>query len=180
MSEGKSEGKTGWIAGVGAVAALLAALGVNQFFPDLMRDLFGLPAKNAPAVSTPPTAAVAAQAETTVYGLRLDGIYRSPGTDSVRYLRFYNDGTVLAASVEKEGNLGEILHWFNRDGQNLSRGVYAISPQQDVEFSAKGMFGTVAYSGKVQNDQLNLHVVSRINGHTSDEQYTFMQVLGKE
>ncbi|MEN9501185.1 MAG: hypothetical protein RI964_470 [Pseudomonadota bacterium] len=149
----------GWIAAVAAIAALLGALGVNQFFPRLVEW------------------AVTPKQETLLYS----GFYREqadPKDDSVTYLRFAGDGSVMSASVQAGANAGAVASWFNTNAKYAARGTYVITQNGQLEASVKAITGiSVGYTGRLKDGVLHLHSKSS-NGHESDATYTFMQTPG--
>ena len=160
MSEDNTKSsKTGWIAAVTAIAALLAALGVNEFFPKLVDQWLAAPS----------------------YELRYDGFYKEQeavDTDNATdYLRFYADGRVINSAVVSSANAGEVVQWFNANHQWIGKGTYVKTPDGTIEFVTKHLTGEVAYQGQVEGDTLNFTIKSRINQHESTKTYRFMQAL---
>lgn len=146
--------KVGWIAAITAIAALLAALGVNQFFPKLLEQWLATPSSE----------------------LRYDGFYKEQNVadDSINYLRFYADGQVINGSSNTTANAGEVIQWFNAKNNLLGKGTYVKTPNGQIEFVSKSMMGEVAYTGRVKGDTLILDVKSRINQNESNKVYQFM------
>lgn len=158
MSDGETSHK-GWIAGVSAMAALLAALGVNQFFPQWVNSWL----------------------QPTNHELRYDGLYQEvtdKAQDSLSYVRFYSDGQVIVASVQRGVNAGDVVQWFNVNKNTTSKGRYVKSPEGQVEFVSNSIMGQVSFDGDIANNTLTLHSKSRINGHEADHTYRFMQAQG--
>lgn len=158
MSENNTKSsKAGWIAGISAIAALLAALGVNQFFPKLVDQWLTKPS----------------------HELRYDGFYKEQEAvdtdEATDYLRFYPDGRVINSSVVSSASAGEVVNWFNKNHQWAGKGTYVKTPEGTIEFVVKHLTGEVAYQGQVAGNTLNFHVKSRINQHESDKTYQFME-----
>ncbi len=157
-AEGDKKGK-GWIAGVAAIAALLGALGVNDFFPRFVDWL------------------VTPKQETLLYG----GFYRenvAPDDDSVTYLRFAGNGSVMSAAVEAKANAGAVAGWFDTNAKYVARGTYVMTQDGQLEASVKSMTGaTIGYTGRLEDGVLHLHATAS-NGHESDASYAFMQTPG--
>lgn len=74
-----------------------------------------------------------------------------------RYLRFYEDGTVLAASCSDSVNSpNQVIRWFDKNHPNISKGQYSIQGNT-IQFSATSPQGvTVDYVGRIIGDCLEL------------------------
>jgi hypothetical protein len=89
------------------------------------------------------------------------------------YLRFYEDGTVLA--VISEGTPVEIARWFNRQHYSSDKGTYSLDGNH-ITFSATSAEGTVDYDGTVvEGGKLKLKKYSHIIDYRSTETYWFVQ-----
>lgn len=104
--------------------------------------------------------------------LKYNGLYVcEEENQSSRYLRFYEDGTVL--SVSSSGNPNQVILWFNKLHPNTSKGSYHfLSP--NLKFSATSECGTVNYSGKADGEMLALEIQSLINGYNATKKYFFV------
>jgi hypothetical protein len=109
--------------------------------------------------------------------LRYDGLYQSVQQDSNKYLRFYEDGTVL--SVGSTGNPEEVAAWLNKACQNCSVGQYVIRDSV-LEFTTTSNEGTVDYTGTVNGEELTLDIYSHINGFEDTYVYHFVENPGMQ
>ena len=120
--------------------------------------------------------------------VRYDGLYVSGPQDVIpsdygscyHYLRFYEDGTVLAASVVLTEGPNQVIRWFDKSNPNISKGQYSIQGNT-IRFSTTSPQGDVVdYAGQIINDRLKLHWRSRIIRRGFDsrgfEDYTFVKV----
>jgi hypothetical protein len=109
--------------------------------------------------------------------IRVDGVYQSEKiNDSYHYLRFYDDGLVIAANVF--GSPEEIATWFNRkwaEENDVSKGIFVISGYS-IEFSATSSRGTVDYEGEIEGQRLVIRVHSHINNYRNASVFEFIQL----
>lgn len=91
------------------------------------------------------------------------------------FLRFFNDGVVISASIGLESrNLmynwsTYISKWFDREYTDSGR--YYLSDGAII-FSTSSNYGTIDYEGRYLDDRLILNVFSHINGNqTKDLMY---------
>lgn len=106
--------------------------------------------------------------------LRYDGIYQAEEEDYFLYLRFFNDGTVLAAS--SNGQPEEVIGWIQKGHPFVSAGAFAVNGG-DVTFSAASPKGVVDYNGELDGEILLLRSFSHINGYQSERRYRFVEVF---
>ncbi len=109
--------------------------------------------------------------------LRYDGLYQSVQQDSSSYLRFYEDGTVLA--VGAIGTPEEVAAWLNKAFQNGSVGQYVIR-DSILEFTATSTEGAVDYTGTIDGEELSLDIYSHINGFRATYVYHFVEIPGMQ
>lgn len=110
--------------------------------------------------------------------VRFDGIYKSDlrtnkanGDQSISYLKFYNDGTVI--TVSSSGTPEQISKWFEKGHEGVSDGRYTVQ-QNDISFTSTGNGISVEYSGKIANKELlQLHLKSL--SAESDIAYSFVE-----
>ncbi|WP_020393616.1 hypothetical protein [Thiolinea disciformis] len=98
--------------------------------------------------------------------------------ESTSYLRFYPDGQVIQGSVLSSANAGEVVSWFGKNSNVLSKGSYVLTPEGKLEFATQSMMGEVSYQGSVAGNALHLNSKSRINGHEAEKDYEFMTAPG--
>ncbi len=107
--------------------------------------------------------------------IHFDGLYCCI-RDRVNYcLRFFEDGTVISASVG--GHEGKPAFprafWFNPSGRNVSRGRYRADGDL-IAFIAESADGRVEYVGEIGEDRLILNTHSCINdGWTYGQAFVF-------
>ncbi len=109
--------------------------------------------------------------------VRYDGVYQSTTHDLPphywSYLRFYEDGTVLA--VESFGTPAQIARWFNRQQYSFDKGVYSIAGTH-ITFSATSSEETVDYDGTIiEEGKVKLNEHSHINDNRFTETYRFVE-----
>jgi hypothetical protein len=105
--------------------------------------------------------------------VRYDGLYQSPKEYSTywRYLRFYEDGTVLKVSAMGTPS----TRWFNKQHKLVSKGTYSIHGDR-IKFSATSPYGTVDYEGTIlETGEIKLNTHSRINGHRDTLTFRFRE-----
>ncbi|MDH1700303.1 TIGR02391 family protein [Comamonas terrigena] len=111
--------------------------------------------------------------------LRHDGIYFNNDEESNthKYLRFYEDETVISVSTISEGEHSEIVNWFNKDNAEdfklISHGKYEITGRK-IKFQTTSSYGTVEYEGIIRSKILHIKTKSLINGHISEADYKFI------
>lgn len=77
------------------------------------------------------------------------------------YLKFYSDSTVI--SVSSTGKPKDIVKWFHKEKENISKGKYFIK-KDSIFFESIGESGKVIYKGIILNKKLLLESKSEING----------------
>ncbi|MGH9300112.1 MAG: hypothetical protein ACRDZT_09360 [Acidimicrobiales bacterium] len=103
-----------------------------------------------------------------------NGVYRAMHGDYSSYLRFYADGVVL--EVGSTGSPTDVGQWLGRDRDDLGRGRYTLNGST-VRFAVTSGAGTVDYEGNVdESGRLELRSHSHINGHRSQNEYSFVHV----
>lgn len=103
--------------------------------------------------------------------LRFDGVYQSEKrNDSYRYLRFFDDGSVIA--VTSTGTPDQIKAWFNRKHDGISHGTYVISGTRIV-FASESNNGVVDYNGRFKREHIQFRTYSHINKHRGKYEYKF-------
>jgi len=115
----------------------------------------------------------ASQGETT---LRFDGLYGDRSEEfvfGIRYLRFYEDGTVL--SVTSEGSPEQVGKWLNKSHAHALKGQYTLQGAQ-IRFVLESPLGKIEYEGNVKEDSLELKWYSHITGYRGTSTYTFTRV----
>ena len=108
--------------------------------------------------------------------IRFDGLYRyQESKDGVvvynKYLRFSSDGTVIGVSTH--GSPSQIRRWFTAHHPGVATGRFLQSGGR-VTFSLNSDAGSVTYEGRATGNQMTLKSISRINGHSGVETYTYV------
>ncbi len=106
--------------------------------------------------------------------IRYDGIYQSEEKDYFLYLRFFEDGTVIATSSDRQPE--EVIGWFQKEHPYVSTGAYAVQGQE-ITFSAANPTGVVDYSGEVKDERLCLHTFSHTSGRNEEREYAFVELF---
>lgn len=124
------------------------------------------------AVALAATAAGCGRGEPAV--LRFDGLYRagpsvSAHTTYWRYLRFFEDGTVVSAS--STGDTGQVATWLRKPYELSGRWT---REDDTLRFTCKGVGGSIDYEGEVLDDGLALAFHSHINDKRGDATYEFV------
>lgn len=116
--------------------------------------------------------------------LRYDGIYcyirdfDNNGLTNNYALRFYEDGTVIHASVEQrepDGGYFPSVSWFNRESEYYADllGSYELADGA-ITLTTFNPSGSVDYQGAVGQDKLVLDSHSNINGYeVKGSEYVF-------
>lgn len=104
--------------------------------------------------------------------IKTDGVYQAKKNDNsyYYYLRFYEDSTVL--TVSSSGEPSDLKKWFNKEKDNISKGVYFVK-KDSVIFESKSSNGIVKYKGVFKRNKMELYSVSEINRFSSYETYNF-------
>jgi hypothetical protein len=108
--------------------------------------------------------------------VRLDGVYATATQESnlTRYLRFYGDGTVIAASIGTTEN--KVFPWFTKEWaeeNDRSRGTFSISGP-NIQFATQSSYGRVDYQGTIRGSTLVVEWHSHINGNRGIDEYHFV------
>lgn len=114
-----------------------------------------------------------------VRGTGESSLWRGGDATSVRWLRFYGNGTVIG--VTSNGTVAEIERWFNAPYEDS--GTYSISGSS-IRFSLtsppatvkvgrvrRSVGGKVDYDGVIQGSLLQLNVFSHINNNRSVDHF---------
>jgi hypothetical protein len=110
----------------------------------------------------------------TIPDLRFDGVYRSEGGESSRYLRLYPDGHV--SSVSSTATPEQVANWLGREHTYSSQGTATLGDGR-IAFAATDETGVVEYSGTMEPDgTLAMHWKSHINDAEGDTVFTFVPV----
>jgi len=110
-----------------------------------------------------------------------DGIYQTSlqikdGDTTRGYLRFYSDGSAIAAT--STGKVLDLKNWFNKEEIGKSHlGKYTIAGKT-IKFNIGLAPKDVEYSGTIKGKKLNLHIKSNINGFQGDNIYKFFKIKG--
>ena len=106
--------------------------------------------------------------------IRYDGIYQSEEKDYFLYLRFFEDGTVIATSSDRQPE--EVIGWFQKEHPYVATGAYAVQGQE-ITFSAANPTGVVDYSGEVKDEGLCLRTFSHTSGRNEEREYAFVELF---
>ncbi len=101
-----------------------------------------------------------------------DGLYRAKEKGPFNYLRFYSDGTVLAASLT--GNPQDIIRWFDKDNI-FAKGYYQISGTH-VKFSIMDSYSKFDYEGVITRKKIRLTVNNHLNDDPIHQMYRFISL----
>ena len=103
--------------------------------------------------------------------IRYDGVYYRKMSGYTRYIRFYDDKTVITSS--STGTIAQIKEWFNKDREDVAKGIFTIIGN-NISFSSTDEFGTVDYDGQILTGRLLLNSYSHINGNvTNNAEFKF-------
>lgn len=111
--------------------------------------------------------------------LLYDGIYTyKVDAESSAVIRFYSDRLVLVST--STNNYKEVMTWFNRDPENLSRvltGKYSLkSGSCQLSFKVKGETGKQNYTGTLRTDKtLDLQIYNPATKTKTQRTYTFVK-----
>ena len=106
--------------------------------------------------------------------IRYDGIYQSEEKDYFLYLRFFEDGTVIATSSDRQPE--EVIGWFQKEHPYVSTGAFAFDGKE-ITFSAASATGVVDYTGEVKEEKLSLRTFSHANGRQEEREYAFVELF---
>jgi hypothetical protein len=87
--------------------------------------------------------------------LRYDGVYYSIGKNSGRYLRFYEDGTVLLARIGSPAPPERAAAFLNKAQPNIEQGLYALHGSR-MEFRMTFADLIFDFSGAIDGEELIL------------------------
>ncbi|HYX72948.1 MAG TPA: toll/interleukin-1 receptor domain-containing protein [Nitrososphaera sp.] len=107
--------------------------------------------------------------------VRLDGLYQIKRGSDWNYLRFYGDGSVIAATVAGD-NAQKVFEWFTKEWaveNTEAKGRFTISGAQ-ITFVDSDKYGDVDYEGEIQGDHLILRWHSHINDNRGVGEYEFV------
>lgn len=99
-------------------------------------------------------------------------IVKSSHNNEFSFIRFFENGKVVSATIVSSGYIKDIIcsvsRWLNESFMDNS-GVYHLSNQNHISFNINSEFGVVEYYGVINSDeQIILNSISKINGHSSD------------
>ena len=166
-------------------AVMIGLLGV------LAPVMSSLPGGN-PSPTIPPSPAAAVngqQANTTtvpsgVTGDTITGVYVREIEDYYNVIRFYEDGTVLVASIATAPDdictdWPNIDLWFRKDNPDYPASIGTYHLEGDtITFVASSDYGDVDYEGTVTGTELVLDIYSHINGNlATDRHYKSLESL---
>jgi len=103
--------------------------------------------------------------------LRFDGIYISDDGGTVRILRFFSNGDVVARLFNEGAPVKRIPHDALKEKEAI-RGVYTIKGTA-LTFTTTNQAGEVDYSGEIQVNCLLMRFHSRINGNRGFWEFAF-------
>ncbi len=103
--------------------------------------------------------------------IRYDGVYQSEGKDYFLYLRFFEDGTVIATSSDRRPE--EVIGWFQKEHPHVSTGAYSVQGEE-ITFSAASATGVVDYTGQVKGEMLSLRSFNHNDGRQEERDYSFV------
>lgn len=103
--------------------------------------------------------------------LHFEGLYRAKINNGYSYLRFYADGTVLAASSAKVPK--EVARWFDKDNI-FTKGYYKVEGTR-LKFSIMDKYDSLYYSGYITQKRIKLKVFNHSGEEAEDDRvYRFM------
>lgn len=139
---------------------------------------------------------VSSSATRSANTVQCDGLYRRPadttgtsGKAYYNYLRFYEDGTVLDASVA-ESDPSLVAQWLDSGGGLFSHGIYpkGSTPIKRGHYSAEGSqlkfsltgleYGSVDFNGTIEGQVLTLNWYRPSNNLRGTEVYRFVALTG--
>jgi hypothetical protein len=106
--------------------------------------------------------------------IRFDGLYQSQEENFFLYLRFYEDGTVLALTAD--GDADQVYNLVEKDHPGASAGAYSLK-EDAISFTTPGSDGLVDYAGEIQEDRLALRFHNREDGKQGFSEYRFVGVF---
>lgn len=106
--------------------------------------------------------------------IRYDGVYQSEEKDYFLYLRFFEDGTVIATSSERQPE--EVIGWFQKEHPYVFTGAYAVNGKE-ITFSAASPTGVIDYNGEVKGGRLSLRSYRHTDGHQEEREYNFVELF---
>lgn len=92
----------------------------------------------------------------------ISGIYaaRGSGSDSTQFLRFYDNGYVIACGI---AGAAQAPAWFDWPHEAVQRGRYVVQ-DDELSFETFSPAGSVVYRGRISGSAIELNSVSLING----------------
>ncbi len=105
--------------------------------------------------------------------LRLDGLYTAPAGEYSEFLRFYDDGTVLA--VTSSGTAADVAGWLDADFRRCMKGTYRVEGSRLV-VNVAGPDGGVEFAGDLAGSVLRLARTDRTTGRRALAEYGFEPV----
>ena len=108
--------------------------------------------------------------------VRSDGLYLAPGKDSLHYLRFYDDGTVVSTRTVPQSSPQEVARWLNKSSDSI--GQFTVNGS-NIAFSTRNPGVTTDYNGTISGEVLKLEWHSPIRDTRRTEEYTFVAVAAE-
>ncbi len=102
--------------------------------------------------------------------LKFEGLYQAEEKGVFSYLRFYEDGTVLAASLT--GTPRDIGRWFDKDNI-FTKGYYQLESPR-VKFSILNNYSSFDYNGVITSNKIKVNIFNHLNGNLSKREYRFI------
>lgn len=94
----------------------------------------------------------------------------SPGNKYTHCLRFYENGTVISASI-MDGLPRD--KWFNIQKEDLLKSTYTVENRFHIEFEFKTNYNRTEYRGEIVGTKLVLTFYSSYTGSTYNGTYSF-------
>ena len=102
--------------------------------------------------------------------LRFEGLYRAKMNSGYSYLRFYQDGTVLAASSAKGPK--DVVGWFDKDNI-FTKGYYSVVGNR-LKFTVMEKYSIQEFSGLVTRNRIKLSKTNGPDDETENWIYRFI------
>ncbi len=126
-------------------------------------------ALNQAQTNASPVAVPVSTTPATGSGVRTDGLYQSSGKDVARFLRFYDDGTVVSASTAPNSRAQEVARWLNRGAD--TKGRFTVNGS-NITFQTSNIRADYDYRGTISGDVLKLESEGHLRGRPAGRKYT--------